>query len=161
MKKVLVAMLAAAGLSLGSAQAAIMTIHATSVTPGISDWDITFNDTGDGLLQLAEVTSFSGFTLTGSGAADGTYTVVSQVADIAGVAAGGGGFLWGFKKTAIDPQLAAGATRWTYCHPGVDCPTDDNTGGGNGVVPEPAVWTLMIGAFAALGLAMRRRFVRA
>lgn len=137
-----------------------MTIHATSVTVGLTDWDITFNDTGDGLLQLAEITSFSGFTLTGSGAADGTYTVVSQVADISGVAAGGGGFLWGFKKDAAGAQLVAGATRWEYCHVGVDC-VSDGDGNGGAAVPEPTVWMLMIAAFAGLGLALRRRFARA
>ncbi len=157
MKLHLGTVLIAAALSTSSVRAATLTIHAASVTSGLTDFEITFNDTGDGLLQLAEITSFTGFTYTGGSSADGFYSAVSQVADISGVAAGGGGFLWGFKKNPGDVgSLAAGATRWTY---GFVTPP-----GGDGevsAVPEPSTWTLMILAFAGLASATRRRAARA
>jgi hypothetical protein len=52
------------GITAGSsARATTMTLEATSKLPTIvSDFSITFNDTGNGLLDFSEITSFSGMT---------------------------------------------------------------------------------------------------
>ena len=56
--------LVAAGLSmsLGTANATMLRLDATSLDPGIEDFDVLFDDTGDGLLQYEEIVSSSGLT---------------------------------------------------------------------------------------------------
>jgi hypothetical protein len=46
----------------GQANAGLMLVTATSLHPFTSDFSVTFNDTGNELLELAEVTAFSGMT---------------------------------------------------------------------------------------------------
>ena len=81
------AWVAAALMVLGSwstsASASLYRLEAVSSAPSsFSDFSLEFDDTGDGLLQIGEVLSFSGITIEGA-----FYDSVTQVPDLDGVSA--------------------------------------------------------------------------
>ncbi|MFO1187960.1 MAG: PEP-CTERM sorting domain-containing protein, partial [Alphaproteobacteria bacterium] len=138
-----------------------MTIHATP-TAGFTAWDLTFNDTGDGLFQLSELTSFTGYDSAGT-----HYSTIVWVPDIPGIATASanntgssdaaGKFLWCFGSDAISGCAQTGRTRWSS----YDFVQPEGGGTGEGVTaPEPSTWALMLLAFAALahvaGLSRRK-----
>jgi len=133
-----------------SAYAIPLQLNATSTlnAAGISDFTISFSDTGDGLLQLDEITSFSGVTLTGfSGdVLNGFWSVVDAVPDIMGI--------------------STGTSRWTFSG-NLTGPGTAPIGLGIGLfdfeisnvttsVPEPATMTLLGLGLLGLGWAKRK-----
>ena len=129
----------AAVLALVAAPASAATLTATSLNADVSDFSIEFDDTsGDGLLQYAEINSFSWMTDTGVGV---TFTSVLGVPEIPGVSTGV--VFWTFVTGAV--ELAYEPDSWTYEITGLS------------EVPLPASAPLILGGLALLGWAGRRR----
>src|SRR5258706_460904 len=70
-----------------AAGATPLELHAHTVLTGLTDFSVFFNDTGDGLLQFSEITSFTGFTASPPAiAVPMTETSIIAVPDIPGFA---------------------------------------------------------------------------
>jgi hypothetical protein len=121
-----------------------MTLEATSKFPAIvSDFSITFNDTGNGLLDFSEITSFSGVT-------DLTISVllpeVFQLPSISGFVVGNSPItncstdLWCFGINT--PNASHGVGQWSYSL---------------SATPLPAALPLFASGLGALGLLGWRR----
>ena len=118
MKKLALTLLAA-GLvaSFGTANAAMLRLDATSLDPGIDDFDVLFDDTGDGLLQYEEIVSSSGLTFE-----DGSFWPrLFGVPNLEGVSTIGGpcsdpseDFWWCFLNAEGDFSVSVTADTWTY-----------------------------------------------
>jgi hypothetical protein len=126
------------------ASAAPITIQAIQLLAGLPGWSVTFEDTGDGLLQFSEITSFSG--LTESPPAVSVPLVLTSilfVPDIAGFAA--------TNCTSADLNVCS-TSNWIFAGPSV---TKAETGASRwnySVVPEPGTLPLL-----GIGLAFLRR----
>ena len=66
--------------------AAMLRLDAVSVDPGVNDFDVVFDDTGDGLLQYEEVISSSGLLFTDGG----FFPELFGVPDLEGISTSGG-----------------------------------------------------------------------
>jgi hypothetical protein len=121
MRKWVLALAATTALSL-SAHASAGTIYdlfATTAVPSVvSSFSIRFDDlSNDGLLQINEITSFSGMTVLMGGV--GTLTIITCVPSIAGSATQSGtecftpNTHWTFTRPGAGPFQAA-ATAWNY-----------------------------------------------
>ena len=120
------------------------TLNATGTVQGIFyDFSIDYNDSnGNSLLDLGEITSFSGATITPF-----TYSNIYSVANIPGFASGPGTF-WGFD----DPSGYSNSVNsifWTYSVTNVN------------PIPLPSAFPLLAAGLGALAVFGRRRKRRA
>lgn len=133
------------------ASAGIIQIDATSLVSGIGNFSLTYNDTSaDGLLQIDELLSFTGFSVSGFGATtDGLYTKIIGTAETIGISegtgvqAGGTWDNWNFKR-ADDTGACCVRTFWSYT---------ENAA----TVPEPAALALLAIGLLGVGMATGRR----
>jgi hypothetical protein len=121
-----------------------MVLRATSVFPGaLSSFTVTFDDTGDRKLDLAEVTGFSGVTIVGI---VGFEPFLVGVPDISGISNCGGASLpgncsfWVFSSATFTTFAAIG--NWTY---------------EVAAVAEPPMLALLAFSLFAAALSRRRR----
>jgi hypothetical protein len=104
--------LIAAGLlvSLGTANAATLRLDAVSLDPGINDFDVLFDDTGDGLLQYEEIISSSGL--------GDDFPRLFGVPDLEGVSTIGGPCVdagaWCFLNSEGDLSVSVTTDEFTY-----------------------------------------------
>ena len=119
--------------TIGSANAALFDIKATSIDSRFTDFTLRFDDTsGDGLLQADEVVQFSGFTLTNplAPSADGFYESVvgtpdfafTGVSTISGVVTYNVISNWGFERATDSSPLCCSSGFWTYSISSVPAP---------------------------------------
>ncbi len=141
MKKNLLAMVAVALLAGPmAAQAIPMRFDATTNTPTVvGSWFADFNDTGDGLFSLNELTAFSGVTCITCG--NLFFGTMTGAATVAGFSSGGGNN-WIFSR--VGGTLSAGSGNWSYRISSIS-------------VPEPGTLALFGLGLAGLGFARRRR----
>jgi len=145
MKKNFLAMVAV-GLLAGpmSAQAVLLRLDATTLFPNLAtSWSADFNDTGNGLFSVSELTSFSGVTCVFCNP-DLLFGTLSQAANVSGVSTGTGGTSWIFTRPA--GALSVSSNTFSY-----------RISSATVTVPEPGTLTLFGLGLAALGLGMRRR----
>lgn len=125
------------------ANATLIQINATANDPtNFSNWSLIFNDTGDGLVEAAEIVSFSGATY----APGGIYDSIVGTPTVAGISIASGitpGF-WSFRGPALvsPPEDSWNGSRWTYTKTAV-------------AVPVGSALPLL--GLALLGLGIRRR----
>ena len=131
--------------------AGIIDITATSAHTSFTDFSLQFDDTSnDGLLQIDEVTYFSGFTITDFFGTDGFYDLIVGTPDIigistlSGVVIGDVGKNWNFKRSSEGFSACCSAAFWTYSS-------------AESTVPEPSVLALFAAGLFGLGLKRRRR----
>jgi hypothetical protein len=136
----------------GRANAGPITLTATPTEADLSGFFIAFEDTGDGLLQFAEVTSFSGVQFVGK-----TFPVLDQVPTIAGISEFSGpippigmcsatlGNAWCFAAPPSFPPTAFDPAGWTYA---LSRPLPVHT---------PGAVSLFAGGLLALGWLRQRR----
>lgn len=126
-------------------------LDAASNIPGIPDWYIIFDDTGDGLLQWNEIVEFSGFVLDTD-----IFEFVLRVPDIAGIS-----------TLSSDPTFGtAGPNAWFFrnptsgglalCEPGI-CWSETLS---LVAVPEPGTLALLSIGLFGMGLSRRRKKAR-
>ena len=137
----------AAGLLVGSANAAMLRLDATSLDPGINDFDVLFDDTGDGLLQYEEIISSSGLLF----ADGGSFPRLFGVPDLEDVSTIGGPCVdpgsWCFLNAEGDLSVSITTDTFTYLISPVS-------------VDEPSMMSLLaVGAWLLL-LRTRRRKAR-
>lgn len=154
------ACMATTGLLLGSfsapASATLYRLEAVSVSPStFSDFSVEFDDSGDGLLQFGEVTSFSGITIDGD-----LFDILTQVPDWPGVSTLSGSCqvsspvnTWCFERVAFGDTvvrasdgLTDGGSLWSFTR----VPLSNE-------VPEPSTAALLALAMAGLAAAGRRK----
>ncbi|MBT9504851.1 MAG: hypothetical protein IV092_26670 [Burkholderiaceae bacterium] len=105
------------GLSATSVAATRMRLDATSLNPDVTSFFVVFDDAGDGLFELPELTTFSGVTLFGTD----SFSLLNSVPKVSGFAAQSGPSDWcAFQGTAFPC--------WGFSSPGVS--------GGGGSAPE-------------------------
>jgi hypothetical protein len=132
--------------------AGLITLAATPTEPELSGFFISFDDTGDGLLQFAEVTSFTGIQFVGK-----SFPILDQVPTIAGISTISGPIppigmctatllnAWCFAGPPAFPPTAFDPGGWTYA---LSSPTP---------VPTPGPLSLFAGGLIGLGLLRRRK----
>ena len=135
----------------GTANASLIDITATSNNPDFTGFTLQFDDTsGDGLLQIDEydMALFSGFTISGLTGFNGFYDDIIGTPDIAGISTSSGialgnpGDNWNFLKTD-DTGACCGPENWLYS---------------SVVVPIPAaLWLFGSGLLCIVGIARRKK----
>src|SRR5262245_47764881 len=154
MKKNVLAMVAVGLLAAPMAsQAVLLRLDATTANPGlVTSWSVDFNDTGDGLFSLPELTSFSGMTCFGGSslcAAGGTlYPTMVSVPNVPLISTGVPTSLWGFSRVFNGQTLNANASIgfWRYAISPI-----------TSSVPAPGTLALFSLGLLSLGLMRRRR----
>jgi hypothetical protein len=144
-------------LWLAATQAAIaglVEIDATAENVGVvtaTDFSLVYDDiSADGLLQLDELVSFSGFSLAGSGV-DGFYTQIIGTPDIAGISVLSGtvigvpGANWNFLQADGSGGCCV-SSLWSY---------EESAAGAS--APEPATLALLGLGLLGAGFARSRR----
>ena len=139
---------------IGTANASLIDITATSNNPSFTGFTLQFDDTsGDGLLQIEEydMALFSGFTISGGLPLidlNGFYDDIIGTPDIAGISTSSGialgnpGDNWNFLKTD-DTGACCGPGNWLYS---------------SVVVPIPAaLWLFGSGLLGLVGIARRKK----
>jgi hypothetical protein len=147
MKTQVLGLLAVGLVCVGSpANASLLRMDATSTHPtSISDFFLLFDDTGNGLLEVSEVTSFSGVTL-GSAGRFNILVNIPTIPDISiGTSCFGDTAFWCFESFDFI-TLPAPTTAWTYAIRTVSSPA-----------PEPGALALFGLGLAGLGFTRRRR----
>ena len=134
--------------STGTANAVSMRLEATSLVQGIGHFEVLFDDDGDEILQISEVTGFSGVAFLDDFYAtlhvvgeSGAYTTPSSV--VAGCATFSGITGWCFAEPGGARFFAAPGTAWRFARSRVS-------------VPEPGTFALTGLGLAGLGFARRR-----
>lgn len=144
MKKNLLAMVAV-GLLAGpiAAQAIPLRLDATAADPTFfSSWYVDFNDNGDHLFELSELTFFSGISQPQFNL---SWDTMAQAADIPGASIGGQ--VWIF-TSSVNPASSLFHNGAGYSYGILEAPVS---------VPEPGTLALFGLGLAALGLMCRRR----
>jgi hypothetical protein len=151
MNKNLLAMVAGALLAGPMAANAIpMHLDATSNVGHASNFSVDFSDTGDGLLQLNEITAFSGVTITNLFGTNFWNTIVS-VPEVPG-----------FTTFGCATVVCEGPAFWAVISPSFPGVFIHSSGSNFSYslsatsVPEPGTLSLLAMGFLGLGL-MRRR----
>jgi hypothetical protein len=135
----------------GQANAGLIVLNATSLFPTLSNFSVTFNDTGDGLLQFQEVTNFSGV-----GILTIQFPNLLLVPSINGIATCSPhcfnpGF-WAFLNPEFVPTLPSNLNvpirGWAYA---MSSPSS---------VPEPGTRPLLAGGLFAFVILTRRNVIR-
>lgn len=131
------------------ANAALIELTATNDGPtgtngAFSGFSLVFNDTGDGLLQLDELVSFSGIDELGGSMRQ--YVEITGTPEVSGVSTqsgyteSGSGAFWWLRTASSSNDDGWFAARWTY-----------------EVSSVPAPGTLLLLGLGLAGLAVRRR----
>jgi hypothetical protein len=132
------------------AHAGLISFQATSLLPALAtNFNVIYDDTGDGLLQVGEILTFSGVTFTGvAPALDGFYYQIVAVPNIAGLASGtggGGGGGWDMRRLSDGAVFSPTVNAWSYAAT---------------PVPEPGALSLLAVGLLALGYLRHRRVAR-
>jgi len=144
--------LAATALFLStSVNAALIEITATSNDARFSDFTVIFDDTsGDSMLQINEMTLFSGMTISGfSSSQDGFYDAligtpnITGISTLSGTVIGSPGFNW--NMTTSSGASCCSTSIWSY-------------NSSVATVPIPtAVWLFGSGFIGLIGVARRKK----
>ena len=136
---------------IGTANASLIDITATSNNPSFTGFTLQFDDTsGDGLFQIEEydMALFSGFTISGLPGFNGFYDDIIGTPYITGISTWSGttfgnpGDNWNFKSTD-DTYDCCGPGNWLYS---------------SVVVPIPAaLWLFGSGLLGMIGIARRKK----
>ena len=138
---------------IGTANASLISITATSINPSFTDFTLQYNDTsGDGLFQIEEydMALFSGFMVSGLPGFNGIYDDIIGTPVIAGISTASGTPLgstdnWNFLKTD-NTGGCCGKDNWEYS---------------SAVVPIPAaLWLFgsgLLGIVGIVGIARRKK----
>ena len=145
MNKKLLAMVAVALLAGPmAAQAIPMRLDATTHDPTMSSWYVEFNDTGNHLFSLNELTFFSGMICTGGCSSVLDVVHFNQIVNVPPITnyTTGIGNSWVFRGEGV--QLSTGTFSWSYSITSVS-------------VPEPGTLALFGLGLAGLGFVRLRR----
>jgi len=145
MRRLALTLLAASLLSfLGTANAVTLRLDAASLDPDINDFDVVFDDTGDGLLQYEEIISSSGLLFSDGG----FFPRLFGVPNLDGVSTIGGPCVeevaWCFLNSEGDLSVSVTTDTFTYSIGPVS-------------VDEPPMMSLLAIGLGVLLLRSRRR----
>lgn len=158
------ALAAAAAFSMASTSTSAATVTAVSTSPGATDFTITFtDDNANNLLDIDEITGFSGISLLSGGNPVVTGDIVLSIDTVAGISVGGivpGATIaplnnpWAFADSGgpLGPLQATIAITSSVHNYSIDL---DDTGATP--VPLPAGLPLLLAGVGGLGLMAQRK----